>query len=170
MFAAWYKRWIHGHGFGVHSPFAYRLVREVLYTSPSYGYYAYDEIAASRKAYPSMLSDRELCLIYRLLVDLRPQSVSIAPSASEAMLRHLVGLALPGAEIRPEGEMLICDGLQHIARDCPRLRYAYFTEPGHPALAAMWEGARRGHLYRNPARALMVLNEKLPKQEFEVKF
>ncbi len=40
----WYKRWRHGHGFGVHSPYAYRLVRDVLRPGRGYAYYAYADI------------------------------------------------------------------------------------------------------------------------------
>lgn len=171
MFTGWYKRWVHGHGFGVHSPFAYRLVTEVLYNGGAYGYYAYELISASRKAYPTLLSDRELYLVYRILVELRPATVGVCQSPSAPMLRHIVRLALPEAEIAEnDAEMTICDRLSHVDRDNSHLKYAYFTNPAHPALAAIWEKATRGHLYRNPARALVVLSEKLPKQEFEVKF
>lgn len=35
-----YKRWRHSRGFGVHSPFAYALVRNALHPSAGYAYYA----------------------------------------------------------------------------------------------------------------------------------
>lgn len=38
-----YLRWRHSKGYGVHSPFAYRFVTDVLRPGP-YGYYAYNEI------------------------------------------------------------------------------------------------------------------------------
>ena len=38
-----YLRWRHSKGFGVHSPFAYRFITDVL-NPGSYGYYAYDQI------------------------------------------------------------------------------------------------------------------------------
>ncbi len=38
-----YRRWRHTRGFGIHSPFAYRLVKEVVSPSPGYLYYAEEE-------------------------------------------------------------------------------------------------------------------------------
>ena len=39
----WYIKWRHSKGFGVHSPYAYRFVTDVL-RPESYGYYSYWEI------------------------------------------------------------------------------------------------------------------------------
>lgn len=39
-----YRRWRHTKGYGVHSPYAYRLVRLALHPSRGYGYYGYDAI------------------------------------------------------------------------------------------------------------------------------
>lgn len=40
MLAA-YKRWRHSRGFGIHSPFAYDLVRLAIHPGKEYGYYGY---------------------------------------------------------------------------------------------------------------------------------
>lgn len=37
-----YRRWRHSRGYGVHSPFAYRIVKEVV--APTSGYTYYDEL------------------------------------------------------------------------------------------------------------------------------
>ena len=39
-----YKRWRHTRGYGVHSPFAYSLVKEVVRPGRKYGHYGYEEI------------------------------------------------------------------------------------------------------------------------------
>lgn len=39
-----YKRWRHGRGFGVHSPFAYFMVKEVVRPARGYDYYGYKDI------------------------------------------------------------------------------------------------------------------------------
>ena len=39
-----YKRWRHSRGFGVHSPFAYDLVRMAIRPGKRYGYYGYNLI------------------------------------------------------------------------------------------------------------------------------
>lgn len=39
-----YRRWRHTKGYGVHSPYAYRLVKLALHPARGYGYYGYDAI------------------------------------------------------------------------------------------------------------------------------
>lgn len=39
-----YKRWRHTRGFGVHSPFAYRLIRYAIRPRPDYAFYADEEL------------------------------------------------------------------------------------------------------------------------------
>lgn len=39
-----YRRWRHSHGFGVHSPFAYDLVRHVVHPPKGYVWYGYTDI------------------------------------------------------------------------------------------------------------------------------
>lgn len=43
-----YKRWRHSRGYGVHSPFAYKFVTDVLRPGP-YGYYSYHDIEPNLK-------------------------------------------------------------------------------------------------------------------------
>lgn len=76
-----YKRWRHSRGFGVHSPFAYDLVKNVI--SPgNYAYYGYWDIdkailSPQANAYPSMRKDARLLL--RLLVWLKTSQLLIYP-------------------------------------------------------------------------------------------
>lgn len=78
-----YKRWRHTRGFGVHSPFAYRIVKEVVHPPRGYAYYA--------ELRPGM--DRIERIVYRLSVflhnELLPQAMRIPPptSPSEAAKR-----------------------------------------------------------------------------------
>ena len=44
MIATLYKRWRHSRGYGVHSPFAFRIVRNVIQSPKGYGYYGYEVI------------------------------------------------------------------------------------------------------------------------------
>ncbi len=39
-----YKRWRHTRGYGVHSPFAYKVVKEVIRPGRRYAYYGYEDI------------------------------------------------------------------------------------------------------------------------------
>ncbi len=64
---AWRSR-----GFGVHSPFAFRFITEVLHSSD--GYYAYEQIGASK-------SSRRL---YRIILDLAPAAVIVTGPLSDS--------------------------------------------------------------------------------------
>lgn len=157
----WYKSWRHGHGFGVHSPFAYRMVREVL--RPPRGYAYYDE---------SRLPHAELRLLYRILADMRPAAVTIAAGSQAALLHDFVKAALPSARITDTGtpDMLIVHGLADVSADEARARIIYFNDSGHPLLAKASASLARGHIYRNPTRALIIRDDRLPAQIFEIKF
>lgn len=53
------NRWRHRHGFGVHSPAAYRLVTEVVHPRRNYVYYAEHRIDVA----PLRSDERQLCLL-----------------------------------------------------------------------------------------------------------
>lgn len=101
-----YKRWRHTRGFGVHSPFAYRLVTEVVRPPRGYAYYA--------EFRPGM--NRGERIFYRLGVFLRncgiPQAARISqaltPDASrrraERLRRWLADLGKPLILERPAPE------------------------------------------------------------------
>lgn len=81
-----YVRWRHSRGFGVHSPFAYNLVRMAIHPG-DYGYYGYSDIdrvllSPGYKAYPHARDDARLLL--RLLVQLRSRRL-ILPEGLPAM-------------------------------------------------------------------------------------
>ena len=142
----------------MHSPYAYHMVRDVLRPPRAYGYYAY-----------SALPSAELRLIYRILVELRPPTVCVcAEGVRRRALEQLVTLALPSARVAPHGDMLIVDG--RAAVEDTDVDFAYFNDSAHPALERITEAMERGHVYRNPRRALAVRIPRLPKQVFEVRF
>lgn len=166
--ADWYKRWRHGHGFGVHSPFAYRMVREVLRPSSATGYYAYGELSSARRRLGCALSQKEVELIYRVLVALRPATVAVSEGPSQGVLQEIVRCALPHSAIvdGADAQMLLCEG----AAQCSgNYAMAYFTDSSNSAVKRIWAETQSGHMYHNPHRALIV-SRCLPRQSFAVKF
>lgn len=69
----WVSRYRHGRGFGVHSPFAYRLITEVL--REKLPYYDWDRIKGKQER-----------LLYRLACRFRPETVS-APAPLADIVR-----------------------------------------------------------------------------------
>lgn len=171
-FARWYKAFRHSLGFGVHSPTAYRMVREVLNPDERYGYYAYDEIPALRKRCPTLLSDHDLQLIYRLAHELRPASVTIASPSPDILVR-LMSKAAPKAKIMPSGgELLICeaDTPTDLQNAVSATKTAVFTDSANPAAESIWQSWTEGHIYANPTRCVLHRRPDLPRQRFEISF
>lgn len=76
------RRFRHRNGYGVHSPFAYNLIKGVFYEKSRY--YAYSELASLRRGYKGRLavtgrSDR---LMFRLANYVRPDNVAITGTDS----------------------------------------------------------------------------------------
>lgn len=76
----WLARYRHSKGFGVHSPFAFRFITEVLGEKCPYYDYA-------------RLRDRRQRLLYRIAVSLSPATYGVAGDADAAP----VPMACPGA-------------------------------------------------------------------------
>lgn len=147
------------------------MVTEVLCPETAYGYYAYWELDRLRHDHPTRLSESELQLICRLLAELHPASVSIFEE--DTIIKALVVVAAPWAEIKPSGaEMIICEGQSHPMpfEAADGLKWAFFTDSRNPQLAAMWNSVEQGQLYRNPQRAVIAITDAVPRQAFEISF
>lgn len=93
------KRCLHRHGHGVHSPLAYRLLRDVLYLPHSYSLYCYHEIDLACRNMPGRSSGlyKEACRFARLVAFLNPSSVFISTN-SHPLLSRIVTRVAPEAE------------------------------------------------------------------------
>ncbi len=86
-------RWRTSLGFGVHSPFAFRFIREVL-RERRCAYYAYTDIAADiSKAPHSAMPLRRALMLYRVVIDLQPRAAFVdraypAADIAAMVLRH----------------------------------------------------------------------------------
>ena len=104
-----YLRWRHSRGFGVHSPFAYDLVKMAVRPG-DYEFYGYADIddvvlAPGFKGYPEARSDARLLL--RLLVQLRtrrlllPKGLPAMQAAAEAASVPVVTYQAPALPTTP---------------------------------------------------------------------
>lgn len=74
----WYIRWRHSKGYGVHSPYAYRFITDVIRPG-KYGYYAFEDLEGeieSRRLY------KKGCFLIRLLNFLGTKRIVVLPSES----------------------------------------------------------------------------------------
>lgn len=71
-----YKRLRHTYGFGVHSPFAFRMVKDVVRPGRGYGWYGYEDIDAAMNMHRGSLKiERQAKMFHRLLAFLSPESL-----------------------------------------------------------------------------------------------
>lgn len=90
-----YKRWRHSHGYGVHSPFAYDIVKEVLHPGRDYRYYAYTDIDNALENQGAWKCRREARILLRLAARMAVESAFLPQNVS-----HPFRIALLGADSR----------------------------------------------------------------------
>lgn len=88
------QRLRHAHGFGVHSPWAYQIVRHILPDSRRYGWYAYPAIDRyfGRRA-------RQARMVYRLLAFLDPVAVRVDGDRLWAQMADAYGTGATGGAV-----------------------------------------------------------------------
>jgi len=156
-----FSRWRHGMGFGIHSPFAYRFVTEVL--RQEMGYYAYLR----------MPGDERYRTIFRIILALQPQTVALVGTDN---YKRAVREAVPHAHItRPDNaDMIIVDARQQTGLDLGRysgkhaivLNYKYL-----PTWKTFKDAMEYGMTFaNNGSMAVAVALPHLPRQDYEVKF
>lgn len=141
------RRTARGRGFGVHSPFAFRFVREAL-TQP-WAYYAYPELdRAAREGGENRAAVRAL---FRTALFLRPATVTF------------VGCPGPGARRALE----LGNPCQSPEVKSPVKAFAAFSAE-ISAVTDMWDRAEAGMLFRAPEMAIFISWDNLPHQSYEI--
>ena len=75
-----YKSLRHTYGFGVHSPFAFRMVKDVVRPGRGYAWYGFEDIDAAVNAGKTSIGiERKAKLLHRLLAFLNPSSLFLPP-------------------------------------------------------------------------------------------
>jgi hypothetical protein len=153
---AYYKRWRHSKGFGIHSPFAYRFITEVL--CQPLPYYSYSRIG----------SDKDLRLLVRLLAFFRPERIMIMsrnPGRYTAIIKT----------VAPQSEIVDCDAdfiVADIAADIEKPVNALLI--GRDTIERAAELRCRysyGMAFSNDSsRAVFAALPHLPRQDFSLRF
>ena len=173
--------WRHGRGFGVHSPFAYRFITETL--RERCPYYAYDRLEAfGRREGPQWLTPRLIRLIFRIINRFQPESVAVAGSEGLSVIRAIACAVRRDTGFRTAAAgaplVIVTDiGSEVITPSADCVTPAVWV---FPCLAL--DGARAcydaltvsltcGQSFADPhGRAVVVIDPKLPRQHFDVKF
>lgn len=119
-----YKRWRHTRGYGVHSPFAYKIVKEVLRQKNGYSYYAYNRISHSRKDSDTSEHFRMAKTLLRLASTLNVKNVFLPSGTSPLYHTALKGanskMLISSATANLKNCMLICSSGDYLHLDVLR--------------------------------------------------
>lgn len=93
-----YLRWRHSKGYGVHSPFAYNLVKMAVRPAAQYAYYGYYDIdraliAESKNGYPRLRKDARLAL--RIMATLQSRRLLMYPRRYDTFKAVAAALGIP---------------------------------------------------------------------------
>lgn len=149
-----FKRWRCGKGYGVHSPFAYRMITCVLRGRGEY--------YASSRLY-AMPDGGLLRLLFRLVCDFEP--VRVYGLRSEE--RVAVSLADSRIDMRQIGDP---DGVivMHSAKGVVSVVRDVIASPD--LWSRVKDGLEHGMTFSNGRVGVAVTREDLPRQDFEISF
>lgn len=156
-----WQRLRHSRGFGIHSPFAFRFITEVLHQPNKY--YAYDFVP------DDVLGRHDFRLLVRLVVHFRPKVIAFGPGVPPRVGRFLHKVA-PQAAFSGSPDLLIA------FREVPA---EFAEEVGRGELHAVILNSKstpsvnervQGMVFTNGKSWIMAAYRHLPPQNFEVYF
>ncbi|MDE6028435.1 MAG: hypothetical protein K2G23_10215 [Muribaculaceae bacterium] len=128
-----YRSLRHTYGFGVHSPFAFRMVKDVVRPGRGYAWYGYEDIeAAVNSGKVSLKMEKQAKMFHRLLAFLNPSSLFL-PQGIDPIF-HVAASAI-GKDMKIERKPKNAEGCQMIAThkdfiSLVRLK-DHLSTPGH---------------------------------------
>lgn len=147
----------------MHSPSAYRYVREVIRLPRGMSYYAYATL-------PDTPAPVDCRLLYRITLDLRPATYTIAcddPEQKRA-IEAVVRAAAPSARSADTAADLaiVCGN----ADSALEYRVAVVAPASHPLVERRCRRAGSGHIYRSSSAAIVREDSNVPFQVFDIAF
>ncbi|MCM1348011.1 MAG: hypothetical protein NC338_01250 [Firmicutes bacterium] len=141
------RRAARSRGFGIHSPFAFRFVREVL--TQRYAYYCYPRLEAAASL--DGVNRRMVKALFRLALFFRPEAIEVRGAISPSVALAL-RLGNPCPETPPEADATCVVALPEAA----------------PSLQLQWQQAESGMLFQAPELTVWVRAGHLPHQQFKI--
>ena len=93
----WFRRFRQRRGYGVHSPFAFEWITDVVYLQKAQ-YYAYAPLAEQHEAWQGVLSVKDARLLFRIANHQRAQRMLVVGQGIEREI-HYLQAARPSAQL-----------------------------------------------------------------------
>ncbi len=177
----YYKRWRHSRGYGVHSPFAYDLVKSVIRIPQGYAYYGYEDIdvTAYRSGIPvSYIREAEMLLRLAAYFDVKR---AFMPPESEVPYRSALLAANSRMEIttaigRADRCSLICTTDDYLPLEkllallnTPGRIFAIRNTPEGWS-QRLFDALEHGVMLYDRHRAIIVSRPEMQKVAYSIKF
>ena len=177
----YYKRWRHSRGYGVHSPFAYDLVKRVIRPPRGYAYYGYEDIdvAAYRSGIPlSCIREAEMLLRLATYFDVKQAFMppeSMAPYRT-ALLAANSRMDIITASGRADLCPLVCSTGDYLSLETLT---ALLNTPGRIIAIRripqgwsqrLFEALEHGVMLYDRQRAIIVSRPEMQKVAYTIKF
>ena len=169
-----YKRWRHGRGFGIHSPFAYDFITRTL--RERLPYYAYDNIdALAVDGRNDKLPHRRLRLLYRIAVRFNPSVIGVFGNKNSDAERATLSDLRSDLVIKDAPDeclfAIINSDSDTLPKICPHAVYVFTDARRGDQEQKLWSQVSRGMRFDNcRGFVVIVTSPSLPRQSFEVRF
>lgn len=152
----------HSRGFGIHSPFAYRFITEVI--RQPYAYYAYDE-----------LPDHSSRLLFRVLVALGPRRIAVYgprlwSTAAKAAWPHANVTVHRPDFVAADFSVISQQEKNTIINNIEEGASFYGVRLGNSDIDSIKAAMKQGMTFSNGRGAFIAVAQKLPRQDFELNF
>ncbi|MDE6108835.1 MAG: hypothetical protein K2F72_00935 [Muribaculaceae bacterium] len=177
----WWRRLRHSRGFGVHSPSAYRFIREVL--CEHLPYYGYDLARQMGDEWP-LGGEKSLRLWLRLCAHFSPDAIAVCIcSAARDCVCTVASQTCPKANLWPAsvadaGLIIMCNSEPHEAREALKAarKGATIYFPAFASYSDRWllrqlKALPYGHTFANGSGAVVFVGlHTVPREHFDVRF
>lgn len=157
-------------GFGVHSPFAFSFIRNVI--AQPCRYYAYSEL--DKLCRPNGLSKSDVRLLFRVMLSQHPSTIGMYCSQPTERIAQYAGrLACPQARRADSSpmDMIITDAegfSEKVIEAAVMGTSVVILTPHKDDVNALWRATSRGMLFCRPHITIYIAHNHLPHQRFDV--
>lgn len=177
----WWRRLRHSRGYGVHSPSAYRFIREVL--CEHLPYYGYELTRKMGDEWP-FGGEKSLRLWLRLCAHCSPEAIAVCvPASPRGCLLTIARQTCPNASLWPRsaadaGLIIICNSEPGEARDALKaarkgatIYFPALVGDSDKWLLKQLKALPFGHTFANGAGAIVFVGlHTVTREHFDVRF